>query len=57
MVSHKEVELFERIRRTGRRGLVRGSMSLGISSVEVSLSHASPVFLFLSADQDIALSY
>ena len=55
--SHRGVELFERIRRIGRYGLVRGSMSLGINGIEVSQSHASPLFLFLSADQDIALSY
>ena len=54
MLSHQGVALFERLRRTGRCGLVGGSMSLGLDS-EVVKYHTGLASLSLPMDQDVAL--
>ena len=60
MLDLQGVELFDRIRRIRRCGLVGGSVSLGGRGVgfEVSEAYCQPrVFLFQSMDHDIVLSY
>jgi hypothetical protein len=44
MLSQQETNLFERIRRIRRRGLVGKSISLGIN-FEISKAHARPSLL------------
>lgn len=64
MLSHQEVELFERIRIKkwscgSRRGFVGGSLSLGVSFEVLKVSdrpRLSSLFLWL-VDEDVDLSY
>ena len=65
MLSNQEIELFERIRRIRRCGLVAGNISLGLGS-KVSKAHARPRLVFpslvsfffsLPVNQDIVVSY
>ena len=55
MLSHQGVELFDRIRRIRRCGLVGGNVSLGVG-FEVSKTCVRPSLCLLLTDQDVALS-
>jgi hypothetical protein len=57
MLSCHRVELFERIRKIKRYGLVGGCVSLGM---DLRFQRSRPrlsFFDYLTADQDVALSY